>query len=93
VVRDAVKLIQFLKQAFGAIGDLRIDIPSVMRIGHSLVMVSSVGPHDAHFHARYGEHEVTVRIDDGGVDGYFPRRALGLLLESYALHRDELRDN
>jgi hypothetical protein len=25
-----------------------------------------------HFHARYGEYEVTVRIDDGGVDGYFP---------------------
>ena len=46
-----------------------------------------------HFHARYGEDEVTVRIDDGGVDGYFPRRALGLLLEWYALHRDELRDN
>jgi hypothetical protein len=46
-----------------------------------------------HFHARYGEHEVTVRIDDGGVDGYFPHRALGLLLEWYALHRDELRDN
>ena len=46
-----------------------------------------------HFHAHYGEDEVTVRIDDGGVDGYFPRRALGLLLEWYALHRDELRDN
>jgi len=29
-----------------------------------------------HFHACYGEDEVTVRIDDGGVDGYFPRRAL-----------------
>jgi len=47
----------------------------------------------AHFHARYGEHEVTVRIDDGVVDGHFPRRALGHLLEWYALHQDELRDN
>ncbi len=46
-----------------------------------------------HFHARYGEHEVTVRIDDGAVDGRFPRRALSLLLEWYALHREELRDN
>lgn len=46
-----------------------------------------------HFHARYGEHEVTVRIDDGAVDGRFPRRALALLLEWYALHREELRDN
>ena len=46
-----------------------------------------------HFHARYGDHEVTVRIDDGAVDGRFPRRALALLLEWYALHREELRDN
>jgi PhnB protein len=43
VVHDAAKLIQFLKQAFGATGDLRTDIPFVMRIGDSLVMVSSVG--------------------------------------------------
>ena len=41
-----------------------------------------------HFHARYGDHEVTVRIDDGAVDGRFPRRALALLL-----HREESRDN
>ena len=24
-----------------------------------------------HFHARYGEHDVTVRIDDGVVEGRF----------------------
>lgn len=46
-----------------------------------------------HFHARYGEHEVTVRIDDGVVDGRFPPRAQALLLEWYALHREDLRDN
>lgn len=46
-----------------------------------------------HFHARYGEYEVTVRIDDGVVDGHFPARARALLLEWYALHRDELREN
>jgi len=52
---------------------------------------SDHGP--SHFHAWYGEHEVTIRIDDGTVDGHFPRRALGCLLEWYALHREELRDN
>lgn len=46
-----------------------------------------------HFHARYGAHEVIVGIADGAVDGDFPRRALELLLEWYALHREELRDN
>jgi PhnB protein len=47
VVPDAAMLVEFLKQAFGATGDFRADIPSVIRIGDSLVMVSSVGPRDA----------------------------------------------
>ena len=47
VVHDAAMLVEFLKQAFDATGDFRTDIPSVMRIGDSLVMVSSVGPRDA----------------------------------------------
>jgi hypothetical protein len=46
-----------------------------------------------HFHARYGEHEATVRIDDGVVEGSLPRRARALVLEWYALHREELREN
>jgi uncharacterized glyoxalase superfamily protein PhnB len=40
-------LVEFLKQAFDATGDFLTDRPSVMRIGDSLVMVSSVGPRDA----------------------------------------------
>lgn len=47
VVRDALMLVAFLKQAFDATGDLRIDRPSVIKIGDSLVMVSSEGPRDA----------------------------------------------
>ena len=47
VVHDPDVLIEFLKQAFGATGDVRTDRPSVIRIGDSLVMVSSVGPRDA----------------------------------------------
>ena len=33
VVHDPAKLVEFLKQAFDAIGDFRTDIPSVIRIG------------------------------------------------------------
>jgi PhnB protein len=47
VVHDPAKLVEFLKQAFDATGDFRTDIPSVITIGDSLVMVSSVGPRDA----------------------------------------------
>lgn len=47
VVHDTAGLVEFLKQAFGATGDHRTDSPSVIRIGDSIVMVSSVGPRDA----------------------------------------------
>jgi PhnB protein len=47
VVPDAAKLVEFLRHAFDATGDFRTDTPSQIRIGDSLVMVSSAGPRDA----------------------------------------------
>ena len=44
----------------------------------------------AHFHAEYGEYEITVDIASGVVTGKFPRRALNAVLEWYSLHNDEL---
>jgi PhnB protein len=46
VVHDTARLVEFLKRAFGATGDFRTDIPSVIRIGDSLVMVSGVDARD-----------------------------------------------
>jgi hypothetical protein len=47
----------------------------------------------AHFHAEYGEFEVTVEIESGVVAGKFPRRALSLVLEWYSLHKAELAED
>ena len=47
MVSDPARLVEFLKQAFGATGDLLTQRPSVIKIGDSLVMISSVGPRDA----------------------------------------------
>ena len=47
VVDDPPRLVEFLKQAFDGSGDFRTDIPSIIRIGDSLVMVSEVGVRDA----------------------------------------------
>ncbi|NKC12630.1 MAG: DUF4160 domain-containing protein [Gammaproteobacteria bacterium] len=47
----------------------------------------------AHFHAEYGEYEITVDIETGVVTGKFPRRALNAVLEWYMLHKDELMSN
>lgn len=47
----------------------------------------------AHFHAVYGEHEMTVEVETGTVHGEFPARALTLVLEWMNLHRSELLEN
>jgi hypothetical protein len=47
----------------------------------------------AHFHAIYGEYEVTVEIDSGIINGRFPKRALRLVFEWLELYKDELLGN
>lgn len=47
----------------------------------------------AHFHAEYGEYEITVDIETGVVNGRFPRRALNAVLDWYVLHQNELMAN
>jgi hypothetical protein len=44
----------------------------------------------AHFHAIYGDFEVTVEIESGRVNGNFPKRALAHVQEWRDLHRVEL---
>ncbi len=45
-----------------------------------------------HFHASYAEDEALIEIDTLAIyRGDLPRRALALVLEWAALHRDELR--
>ena len=43
-----------------------------------------------HFHAVYGEHEAIVTLDGRVYSGDLPRRALSLVREWLAMHRDEL---
>lgn len=43
-----------------------------------------------HFHAIYGDFEVTVEIESGKVNGEFPRRALSHVQEWRQQHRSEL---
>ena len=43
VVHEPAILVEFLKQAFNASGDFRTEMPSVIKIGDSIVMVSGEG--------------------------------------------------
>ncbi len=44
VVHDPAGLVAFLKEAFGASGDYATEVPSVITIGDSIIMVSGAGP-------------------------------------------------
>jgi hypothetical protein len=47
-----------------------------------------------HFHARYGEYKIEVAIETLSIlAGKFPPRALGLLMEWAAMHRNELMED
>lgn len=46
-----------------------------------------------HFHAKYGEYEITVNIVTGVVEGQFPKRALRHVIDWYELHKDELMED
>lgn len=43
VARDAQQLVEFIKRVFGATGEYRTDMPAVLSIGDSAIMISDAG--------------------------------------------------
>ncbi len=43
-----------------------------------------------HFHAKYGNYEVTIEIESGIAKGEFPKRAMRAVLEWLDLYKEEL---
>jgi PhnB protein len=43
VAHDAKRLVEFIREVFGAIGKYRQDVPTDVRIGDSVIMVSDAG--------------------------------------------------
>ena len=68
-------------------------MPEICRFLGIVVSIYYRDHEPPHFHVKYGEYEATVRIDDGKIEGRFPRRATRLVMEWYAMHPDELREN
>ena len=68
----------------------RTKMPELSRfLGIVIVMYYRDHP-PPHFHAIYGEFDITVEIESGKVNGPFPKRALAHVLEWSTLHRQEL---
>jgi phosphomannomutase len=68
-------------------------VPEISRFFGIVIAMYHREHEPAHFHARYGSQKVTVRIDDGYVEGHFPPRVRAMLLEWWDRHRNELAEN
>lgn len=64
VTRDARQLVEFLDRVFGATGEYREQLPSVVKIGDSLVMISDAGvrsPTPAFLYVYVSDTDATYR--------------------------------
>jgi hypothetical protein len=68
-------------------------VPEICRFLGIVITMYHREHEPAHFHARYSGAKITVRIADGAVEGQFPPRALGHVMEWWSLHRSELAEN
>ena len=69
---------------------LRCPMPEISRFLEIVISMYCRDHTPPHFHALYGEHEVTIDIATGLVSGEFPRRALAHVQEWRTLHNEDL---
>lgn len=68
-------------------------MPVISRFLGIIIMMYWNDHNPPHFHAKYKEYEIIIYIEDGVIEGKFPKRALKLVLEWLDLHKKELLDN
>lgn len=69
-------------------------MPEISRFFGMVVQMYYANHDPPHFHVRYAGHKALISIETLGVlRGNLPPRALGLVTEWAALHRDELTEN
>ena len=68
-------------------------MPEISRFLGIIIMMQQRDHNPPHIHARYGEYEITVDINNLIIEGKFPRRALNLVFEWVELHRTELLED
>ena len=68
-------------------------MPEISRFLGIVIAMNFNEHNPPHFHAKYGDYEITVDIKTGLVQGRFPKRALRHVLEWYEFHKEELLVN
>ncbi|MGH7618689.1 MAG: DUF4160 domain-containing protein [Gemmatimonadaceae bacterium] len=68
-------------------------MPELSRFFGIVITMLPDGHSPPHFHAKYGEHAISMIIRNGEIVGRFPSRALRLVLEWRELHEAALMAN
>lgn len=68
-------------------------MPELSRFLGIIIYMNFRDHNPPHFHASYGDFDITVELNTGVVEGKFPKRALGHVLEWYDMHKEELLTN
>jgi len=58
-------------------------MPEISRFLGIVIFMNFNEHNPPHFHARYCDYEIIVNINDGVVEGKFPKRAMSLVTEWY----------
>ncbi len=66
-------------------------MPEISRFYGIVIYILYREHNPPHFHAIYGDYEVTVEINSGIIEGRMPKRALSLISDWYELHKEELK--
>jgi len=56
-------------------------MPEISRFLGIIIAIFYKGHFPPHFHAKYGEYEITVDLAGGIINGEFPKRALSHVLD------------
>lgn len=69
----------------------KVGMPEISRFYGIIIAMFYDDHNPPHFHARYGSYKVAIKIRDFAVlEGYLPPKAMGLVMEWAAIHKDEL---
>jgi hypothetical protein len=69
-------------------------MPEISRFYGIIIAMFYEDHNPPHFHARYGDFQAFIKIQDFTVlEGSLPPRALGLVIEWAAMHQKELQKN
>jgi len=67
----------------------KVGMPEISRFYGIIIAMFYDDHNPPHFHARYGSYKVAIKIRDFAVlEGYLPPKAMGLVMEWAAIHKD-----